>query len=300
MAEGPAPVFVDTDIGDDIDDALALALVLNSPEVELRGVSVVFGDVATRARLALKLLAAYGRSDVPVAIGRAAPLLGPPPDSSPNQAVVLEEGEELPRPQACTADELILGTAAQTDGELTVITIGAMTNMALALLRDPGLARRARLVVMGGAVGWQQAEWNVRCDPEAARICFESGISLAMVGLDVTLKCQMSQGDVGQLANAGSEATALLARMTEAWARTGDGQGKRTPVLHDPLAVAVAWRPELVAWEPKCVRVETRGEFTRGFTVPVAGEPNAQVAVGVEAEAFLRLFMDRLLRPAGC
>jgi inosine-uridine nucleoside N-ribohydrolase len=296
MPDRPIPIHIDTDIGDDIDDALALALAVSSPEVDLRGVTTVFGPVATRTRLALKLLAAYGRDDIPVGTGRSTPLFGRCPEITPNQAVVLEKGERLPEPSPLAADELILKAAAEADGDLTLITIGAMTNAALALLRDSGLARRARLVVMGGVVGWQQAEWNIMCDPEAARVCFESGIPIVMVGLDVTLKCRMSREDVAAVGARGTPPTALLARMTEAWAGTGDGQAKRTPVLHDPLAVAVAFRPELVVKQPRRVAVETRGEFTRAFTVASQrGEPNAEVCLDVDSAAFVRLFMERIL-----
>ncbi|HUT37250.1 MAG TPA: nucleoside hydrolase [Planctomycetota bacterium] len=297
MPDRPLPILIDTDIGDDIDDALALALALTSPEVDLRAVTTVYGDVATRTRLALKLLATYGRPDIPVGTGRGAPLMGTLPTHVPNQAVVLDDGEALPQPSGHPADELIRRTAHEAAGRLVVITIGAMTNMAIALLRDPRLARQARLVVMGGVVGRQQAEWNIRCDPEAARICFESGIPTTLVGLDVTMKCQMAEADVEALATHGSAATQLLDAMVAGWSGSADGQRKRKcPILHDPLAVAVAFRPELVTVEPRKVVVETRGEFTRAFTVATRSDtPNASVCLDVDSAAFLRLFMGRLL-----
>jgi len=297
MADRPLPILIDTDIGDDIDDALALALALTSPEVDLRAVTTVFGDVATRTRLALKLLAAYGRPDIPVGTGRGAPLMGPPPTHTPNQAIVLEEGEELPEPSGHPADELIRRTAHEAAGRLVIITIGAMTNMALALLREPRLARQARLIVMGGVVGQQLAEWNIRCDPEAARICLESGIPTTLVGLDVTMKCQMGEADVNALAARGTAATALLDAMVGAWSGSADGQRRRKcPILHDPLAVAVAFRPELVTVQQRKVAVETRGEFTRAFTVATQSDkPNASVCLDVDSAAFLRLFMGRIL-----
>ncbi|MBM4040698.1 MAG: nucleoside hydrolase [Planctomycetes bacterium] len=314
MAGRPLPILIDTDIGDDIDDALALALALTSPEVDLRAVTTVYGDVATRTRLALKLLATYGRPDVPVGTGRGAPLMGTLPTHVPNQAVVLEEGERLPEPSGHPADELIRRTAHEAAGRLVIITVGAMTNMALALLRDPRLARQARLVVMGGVVGRQQAEWNIRCDPEAARICFESGIPITLVGLDVTMKCQMSETDVEALAAHGSAATNLLDAMVAAWSgekvshlhlahgrhvRNEDvtpQRKRKCPILHDPLAVAVAFRPELVTMQPRKVVVETRGEFTRAYTVATpSDQPNAAVCLDVDSAAFLRLFMGRLL-----
>ena len=297
MTARPIPIVLDTDIGDDIDDALALALALNSPELDLRGVTTVFGRVDVRTRLALKLLATYGRGDIPVATGRGKPLLAPEPDHMPNQAVVLEDGETLPEPSPLSADELILRAADEAHGQLILITIGAMTNAAVALLRDPSLARRARIVCMGGVVGEQRAEWNIACDPEAARVCFESGIPLTMVGLDVTLPCRMSEADVEALGTKGTACTNLLDAMVGGWAGSADGQRKAArPILHDPLAVAVAFQPDLVRAEPRLVRVETRGEFTRAFTIARPSDtPNAEVCLGVDADAFVRLFMGRVL-----
>jgi len=296
MTQPRIPILIDTDIGDDIDDALAIALAVNSPEVELRAVTTVFGPVAIRTKLALKLLATYGCSEIPVGTGRGTPLFGPEPKIMPNQAVVLQEGERLPEPSPLAADELILRTASDLGGRLTIITIGGMTNMAVALLRDPSLASRARLVVMGGVVGTPMAEWNIVCDPEAARICFQSGIPLTMVGLDVTTQCQMSREDVAAVGRRATPATALLKRMIDAWAGPGDPATRRTPVLHDPLAVAVSFRPELCMRQPRRVVVETRGEFTRAFTLASQTEPtNADVCLGVDAPGFLRLFMERIL-----
>jgi len=298
MTPASLPMVIDTDIGDDIDDALALALAVNSPEVDLRGVSVVYGDVATRSRLARKLLATYDRADVPVATGCGAPLMGACPTHVPNQAVVLEEGETLPEPSPQRADDLIRRAADEAGGRLVVVTIGAMTNMALALLRDRRLARRASLVLMGGMAGRHLAEWNIRCDPEAARICFESGMPITMVGLDVTLECRMTAENVDAIRTWDTPPTDLLARMIDAWRGTGDaGEKPKLPILHDPLAVAVAFRPEIVTAEPRHVAVETRGEFTRAYTVTTQdGEPNTQVCLGVDSAGFLGLFMERLLQ----
>ena len=296
MSGQPLPVLIDTDIGDDIDDALALAFALHSPELDVRAITTVFGDVAVRSQLALKLLDTFGRPDIPVGTGRGQPLLDGPPAGSPNQAAVLDGASSLPQPSSLPADELILRTADACDGQLTLITIGAMTNMAVALLRDPSLAERARLIVMGGVVSRQQAEWNIRCDPEAARVCFDSGIPTTLVGLDVTLQCQLALDDVQAIADSSLPTTALLSAMIRAWQDTGDGQRKRgAPILHDPLAVAVAFRPDLVSTQTRRIRVETRGEFTRGYTIAQDGGPAAAVCTAVDAEAFVGLFMDRIL-----
>ncbi len=295
MPERPLPVLIDTDIGDDIDDALALAFALASPELDVRAVTTVYGPVDVRTRLALKVLSTCGRDDVPVATGRAEPLFGQPRVTTANQAAVLEEGERPPEPCPDPADEVILRAADEAQGQLTIITIGAMTNLAVALLREPDLAERARLIAMGGAFGRNQAEWNISCDPEAARVCVSSGMPALMVGLDVTTQCQMPLADVERIATAGTPRTELLARLIRAWQGTADGEGKGSaPVLHDPLAVAVAFQPSLVETEACRVSVETRGEFTRGYTVARPGGA-VEVCRAVQAEAFLGLFMDRVV-----
>jgi len=297
-AEGPKAVIIDTDIGDDVDDALALALALRSPELDLRAVTTVFGNVEVRTRLALKVLKTFGREDIPVATGIGRPLLertflADAGQRTPNQATVLAEGERLPRPSPRHAVDLIISTAMAAGDGVTLIPVGALTNVASALLREPRLAERARVVLMGGVVSRPRAEHNVRCDPEAARIVFESGIPITMVGLDVTLRCVLGREDVERLRGRGLATTSLLADMIAAWRRGSD----RLPVLHDPLAVAVSFNPGLVTTRPMAVRVETRGEFTRGFTVAhEGGEPNAQVCVDVDAGRFLRLFMDRVMK----
>ena len=290
-------ILIDTDIGDDIDDAYALALALKSPELNLKAVTTVFGNVKIRTKLALKLLKTFGREDIPVAEGIGKPFLEKTFRSqatleTPNQAIVLAKDEPLPRPSEKHAVDLIISTVMNARKEVTVVPIGALTNVAAAVIKEPKIIDKANLAVMGGYVSKPLAEHNIRCDPEAAKIVFESGIKIIMVGLDVTLRCTLTEEDVKTLKNRGLATTNLLAAMTEAW-RKG-----RThwPILHDPLAVATCFDPTLVKTQSKLVGVETRGEFTRGFTVASDSEnSNVQVCVDVDFKRFIKVFMDRIM-----
>jgi len=290
-------VIIDTDIGDDIDDALALAFALNSPELNLRAVTTVFGSVEVRTKLALKLLKTFGREDIPVGMGIGKPLLerfyrADARNRVPNQAAVLLDSDVLPQPSPRHAVDLIISTVMAARGKITLIPVGSLTNIAVAIVKEPRLVERAELVVMGGVVSQPIAEHNIRCDPEAAEIVFGSGIPMTMVGLDVTRKCFLGKEDVSRLESRGLATTDLLADMLRAWR----GGKERYPVLHDPLAVAVSFDSTLVEMRLKLVKVETKGDFTRGFTLALDGEkPNVQVCVDVDSGRFIKLFMNRIL-----
>ena len=186
-------ILLDTDIGTDVDDCLALALILASPEVTLTAVTTVYGDARLRGRMVLKLLALRGVSDVPVVAGAERPLLGRPPvywAGHEGQGLLTPEDESAGamhggashQPSEEHAVDLIVRTVMAHPGEITLIAIGPLTNVALALLKEPRLATNlAGLTVMGGVVGGAGAlhlpwvEHNFRCDPEAAQIVLASG-----------------------------------------------------------------------------------------------------------------------------
>lgn len=295
-------VLIDTDIGDDIDDAFAIAFALHSPELNVKAITTVFGNVEARTKLALKLLKVFGREDIPVATGVGKPFfertyrrdryLG---DEVPRQAVVLVEDESLPKPYPKHAVDLIISTVMDSRKEVTIIPVGALTNIATCIIKEPKLVERVKLVIMGGAVSnWfrpslSRAEHNIRCDPEAARIVFESGIPITMVGLDVTMKCVLSEEQVDRISKRGLATTTLLSHMTEAW-------GGRRVTLHDPLAVAVSFEPTLTRTQLRLVNVVTTGK-ARGFTIAVEDDtPNAQVCIEVDSDRFISLFMKRILK----
>jgi inosine-uridine nucleoside N-ribohydrolase len=295
-------IIIDTDIGDDIDDAFALAFALNSSELNLKAVTTVFGNVEVRTKLALKLLKTFGRDDIPVATGVGKPFfertyrrdryLG---DEVPRQAVVLVKDEPLSKPYPMHTVDLIISTVMDAKNEVTIIPIGALTNIATCIIKEPKLVESSKLVIMGGAVSnWfrlslSRAEHNIRCDPEAARIVFESGIPITMVGLDVTMKCILSEEQVESLRKRGLATTNLLSNMTEGWG------GKRV-ILHDPLAVAVSFDPTLTKTQPRLVNVVTTGK-ARGFTLASENEnPNTQVCIDVDFNRFVSIFMKRILK----
>lgn len=287
-------IILDTDIGDDIDDALAILFALKSPELRVRAVTTVYGDVKTRAMLVLRIIEALDVGDIQVQPGTSKPLLEASPIHKPNQTVVLESW----RPKRLIrwrgdAVELIAEEVGKARGDITIVSMGPLTNIALALATYPWIAEKARLVMMGGCYSRQVAEYNVSRDPEAARVVFESGIPLTMVGLDVTLRCRMNRRQVEAFKASNLPEVNLVYRMMEAWMEaTGR---KYLPILHDPLAVAVSFARSLVKTRPMHICVEVKGEVTRGFTVPVEGRYNAEVCVDVDEDRFMDLFMRRVL-----
>jgi purine nucleosidase len=292
LSEPPRRIILDTDLamgapGSDIDDGFALALALADPGIVVDLVTTVGGnsDVVTSTRLTRELLEVLGRSDVPVVQGATA-----------------DEG---------AAAEIVRRVRAEP-GELTIVAIGPLTNLARALELDPEVALAAReIVVMGGVfleqtnVAAMPGEYNFWCDPDAAQAVMESGARLRLVGLDVTRRVRLTRADADELAR-GGEFGRIAAAATHGWI---DFQERVKPheeleqgscALHDPLAVAVVTRPDLVTWTDAHVAVETAGRFTRGVAVADLlmwenpPTPNCRIATAVDAEAFGTLFVERM------
>lgn len=320
MATG-IPLVIDCDPG--IDDAVALALAMASPEVDLLAVTTVSGNapVDVTTGNALKLLRAFGRDDVPVAAGAARALVrvgwhGLPSPHGENGlgGVQLGAAPAITRRQhAVVRLAAILEAAAPRS--ITVAAIGPLTNIALLLALYPESADRIdRLVVMGGSTGsgniTPAAEFNVWTDPEAAqRVLAESGLDVCLVGLDVTRRATVDDGAVARL-RAASEQGAILADMV-------CGYGDRSPdgwPLHDVLAVASVIEPKLITTRPAQVEVDTGLGSERGRTLCAFGEgacssrqasisdgpKRCQVAVDVDVAHFRELVLSRITaRSAG-
>lgn len=285
-------VLLDTDIGDDIDDALALALALRSPELDVLGVSTVFGDVAQRARLARKLLATFGRPDVPVAEGAGLPLARRNRSSGCVQCAAVASDEPLPPPYPGDAAQLLAKTALARPGAVTLICLGPLTNAATALEREPRLAAALAGIVMMGSSMFPWAEWNTRNDPEAARVVLRSGVPLYAVGLNVTLLCTLSRAQVVALAAAGTPATDLLSRLIVLWQR---GNPRRRLMLHDPLTVAAVARPDLLQPVPGRLGMLSGGPL-RGWSCAVPFPTgNHRIALRARRAEFIRLFCQRVI-----
>lgn len=313
--EPRTPILLDCDPG--IDDALAILYAVRSPECELLGIGTVRGnvDAETGALNALRVLEVAGAGHVPVAVGCDAWLVEPKADA---RFVHGEDGlgnTFLPpprgRPSGEHAVEMILRVTRERPGQVVLVAVGPLTNLAVALAEDPGLPRRVRqVVVMGGAARMPGnitpvAEANVAHDPEAARAVFAAGWPLTMVGLDVTMQALLHEEDAERLRASGDPVGAFAHRIVQFYMdfyRTI--LGRRACALHDPLAVAVALDPTLVRTVHTRVEVETAGRLTRGMTVvdlrggrdrlPGAAEPNCAVCLEVDAGRFLQTFLARL------
>ena len=297
-AQKPIPVIFDTDIGDDIDDALALALALQSPELDVRLVTTVVDDVDSRTRLAWKELGLYGRQNIPLATGASQPLLGPQRIDKAPQFELLTASDTPPEAAHRHAAEVIVETLMASPVKITVIPVGPLTNIALALRLEPRIREKIeRIVLMGGAFRLLTPEYNIMRDAVAAQIVFSSGVPVVAVGLDVTLKCKLEGRDMERLRQADNPASRFLVQLIELWQK---GNPSQFPTLHDPLAVASVIRPGLIETQSGAVQVETSSALTGGMTVfhpSPAGGGITQIASDVNVRGFLDLFIERLSAP---
>ena len=292
-------VIIDTDIGGDIDDALAVALALNSPELDVIGITTVFENTLLRAKLAKKLLQVFNRSDIPVIKGVEKPIINDW-DRSLIPPQVKAVREEIEVNENINAVDFIVEKIMNSAEPVTLITIGPLTNIAGAIIKEPGLKDKTRIYMMGGMYSQAFPEWNIYCDPEAGRVVFDSGIPITMVGLDVTLKCKLGKKSLDKIFNFNSERTKFLSELIRIWQ---EGDESRFPILHDPLAVAALINPSLVRRENMHIKVETRGEFTRGVTVVAdipyeerKGDSSVDVSVDVDSDRFIQFFLERILK----
>jgi inosine-uridine nucleoside N-ribohydrolase len=282
---GPFRVIIDTDPG--VDDALALLLAMRSSELKIEGITAVAGNVPLELSLpnALRMVEIAGRTDIPVAAGAKTPLLRRLVTAAYAHGENGLGGAVFPEPKikpiAESAAKFISQIVRKYPGEVTLITIGPLTNIATALTMDTELAGMVRsLVTMGGSLSGGNitpaAEFNVYVDPEAARIVFQSGIPITMVGLDVTRKTSLTDEHVRTLEagqNPVSQAAAKIARNAINHNRE---QGFLVgPNMHDSLAVAGFLDPSLLKFQDYYVDVETTGELTAGETLgysPMSGD----------------------------
>ena len=293
------PVLLDLDLamgapGSDIDDGFALALAVADPAIDLRLVTTVAGntDVVTATTLTAELLQRLGAGDVPVHQGSARALLHPATRSGR-----VPPGIPVRPPRPGHAAQALVDLVRARPGELTLVAVGPLTNVALAVLLDPSFAGAlAGLVVMGGVfdgvtgVAAMPGEFNVWSDPEAARIVLQSGVVARWVGLDVTRQVRLSRQAARDLSAEPQPFTSFAGTYSLAWidhlAQTSE-PGTDSCALHDPLAVATVTRPELVQFVDAHLEVQLDG-VARGVVVAdrQAGEVNAQIAVAVDAEGF--------------
>lgn len=316
-------IILDTDPG--IDDALALFLALASPEeVQLEAITTVSGNVHVdlTTRNALALLELAGRTDIPVARGCDRPVVGRSAFAADVHGDNGLGGVELPEPRIQIVEkhavDLIIEKVMDAPGEITLVPIGPLTNIAMAVRREPRLAERVRSVVlMGGALRvpgniTPAAEFNIYVDPEAAQVVLHAGWPLAMVSLDVTRQALLWREQVDTLAANGHPVTALIKRMHTYYTDVyGQGQRVQAIEMHDPLCLASVFRPDFITWQTAYVDVELVGTLTRGETVgffkrpeeiegtdPELAQqihaPNAKVSMGVDSDGFANWYAERV------
>lgn len=323
-------LIIDTDPGNgipgsDVDDALAIALGLAAPGVTLLGVTTVAGNVPLddATACALQLLEVADREDVPVHPGLPTPLVADPRplrealDSRRTSELVARLWRDVPRPaprrrEPGSAARFLVDSIMERPGQVTLVAIGPLTNVATALRLEPRLASTVqRIVIMGGSVRMPSlmtpvTELNACYDPEATAIVLNSGAPLTMVGLDVTTRTSFTPADLERLRAIGTPLARYLASIAEAWLQYVI-ERRRLPGfwLHDPLAVCVALDPTIVRTEPMYVEVELASPRFRGQTVGWSqnapyvipgGAPNVDVCLDVDNERFMSLFWQILER----
>ena len=296
--DAPRRVICDTDIGTDVDDCLALAFLLGSPEIRIEAITTVYGDVGLRARMCRKLLALRGAQAIPVHEGIVNPLLGIDPVYWPGHEGVglldpddsLSEGAA--QHAAAHAVDVLIDHVLAAPGEIDVLAVGPLTNIAAAILREPTFATSVgKLTIMGGLIATHTtgtlAEHNIRCDPEAAHIVFSSDAAIDLIPLDVTLRAIIDEAGVERIRAAGTPFHDAVADQVTLYPPFAE-RGNRT-FLHDPLAAAALLKPDLLTWTELTIGVELSGRLTRAMTVATAPDERhpvtARVALDLDSAA---------------
>jgi purine nucleosidase len=305
-------IIIDTDPG--IDDSLAILLALASPELQVEGLTVVHGNCSVRqgVRNTLSILELAGRRDIPVYGGCEIPLLQPSllaPETHGDNGLGYAS---LPEPTLSAAPghavDYLIETILASPGEITLAAVGPLTNLALAIRREPRIALALKEVVcMGGAIRHQGnttplAEFNVFVDPHAAYIVYHAGIPVRLVPLDVTYQCILTRANVERLLRTGSPVAQFIADATRFYMEFHDAYQKiEGCIINDPLALALTFSPQLCDYETHFIDVDISagpglGKTFADFYQMLNRPANMQVALGVQPGRFIELFIQRIER----
>jgi purine nucleosidase len=290
----PQKIIIDTDIGDDVDDAFAVGLALQSTEFKIVGMTTAWGDTKLRARLLDRLLKEVGRSDIPVAVGIEKHRPG---DAIFSQARWAEAGPPVKDHPA--AVDFLLEQIRLQPGEITLLAIAPLTNIGAAIDRDPSTFRKLkRVVIMGGSVyhGYDDLgegnrppdrEYNIAMDVHAAQKLFDSRVPLYVMPLDST---QLKLDEVKRtlLFTQSTPLTDALTLLYQQWTRSTNRQ---TPTLFDVMPVAFAIAPQLCPTQSLRLRVDDQG-----YTRPEPGTPNTEVCVASDPTRFFDFVLPRLVK----
>ena len=303
-------VLLDTDPG--IDDSLAILLALASPELSVEGISVVHGNCSVDQALtnALGVLELAGAIHIPVARGFSRPLVQPSllaPETHGDAGIgyaTLPSPTRQPVPQHGV--DFLIEKIMSAPGEMSLVCIGPLTNVAVALRKEPGIIRAVReVIIMGGAIRHQGntsplAEFNVFVDPHAAHMVYHSGMPITLVPLDVTYQCALTRANVERLQGIRSPIPRFIADSTRFYMEYHDEyQHIEGCIINDPLALALTFDPGLCEYEEHAVDVDLSGGVSLGKTFADFYKvnkrpPNMKVALGVRAPDFIELFLERI------
>jgi purine nucleosidase len=303
------PIILDCDPGHD--DATAILLARGCPDIELLAITTVAGNQTLEKTTlnARRVCTVANIRDVPIYAGCDRPLRRPLTTAAQIHGASGLDGPVFGPPTVDVADEhavdYIIGALLASDGDITLVPVGPLTNIATAVRREPGIVQRTReVVLMGGAYTrgnhTPAAEFNIFVDPEAAAIVFEAGWPLTMVGLDLTHQAVLPQQVIEEIAAMGTGVGRMVLDMLGSFRENYRREtGLAYPPVHDPCAVARVARPDLVRVEEAFVAVETRGRWSSGMTVTDfrgrLGRPmNAKVATGLDTDGFWTLMLDAL------
>lgn len=292
-------IIIDTDIGDDADDALAIALAVRSGVFDILGITTVFRNTYARAKIASSLLSILDVHDVPVVPGVGHPIINEANTITP-PTQYFPEMENAPILENVSAIEFLYEQIKKYPGEVTLVPIGPLTNIAMLIRIHPDVIPMVKeIVMMGGAFYFHYDEWNMVCDPEASAIVFGSGIPIKAVGLDVTLKCPVTDELQNEINSFGTPLTDLLGKLLLHYrAKRG-----RNTYLHDPLALMALTCPDLFEFKKESINVELKGEHTRGMTFrktklgkSVVDEKSIEAAATVKEAEAVEYFRHIILR----
>jgi purine nucleosidase len=286
-----AEMIIDTDIGDDIDDAFALDLAIVSPEIRILGISAAWGDTALRARMLDRFTCEIGRADTPIQTGSATKST-----TTFSQRPWATQGIERPHGDAVL---FLLEQIKRHPGEITLLALGPLTNIGAAIDRDPTTFRKLkRVVMMGGSIrrGYDNpdgsphdnpdAEYNIAMDPAAAQKLFRSGVPIFMMPLDST-QLKFDAAKNASLASISTPMTDTLQILIAEWASASN---QVTPTLFDAIAAAYAVDPSTCPVTPLHIEIDAKG-----YTRVTPGTPNAEACLQPRQDAFFKLLMPRLL-----
>ncbi|MFQ6655040.1 hypothetical protein Gotur_025773 [Gossypium turneri] len=319
----PKKIIIDTDPG--IDDAMAIFVALRSPEVEVIGLTTIYGNVYTTlaTRNALHLLEVADRTDIPVAEGSHVTITFCTQKGTKLRIADFVHGadglgnQNFPPPEGkpidMSASDFLVEQANLYPGKVTVVALGPLTNIALAIQQDPSFVKNiGQIVLLGGAFAVNgnvnpAAEANIFGDPDAADIVFTSGADVLAVGINVTHQVILTDSDRETLASSNGKFAQYLLKILEVYFNYHhDAYSTKGVYLHDPTAMLAAINPSLITYVEGAVRVQTNG-ITRGLTLLYnkqkrfaeitewSDQPSVKVAVTVDAPAVLKLVLERLM-----